>query len=161
MHLSHGKTNSEKPIRMNKKKWTKQTCIVDASKYKTRGQWLTHSQSSYQTARRNAWLEECCKHMIKNKKSMRTMGDCVLEARKHTSLNQWRKKHPPTYQVAVRMNWLEEITNIVWGGKTRVFWTLEMCIADAKQYKTRAEWHAKSRKSYRAALKNNWPISFN
>lgn len=140
---------------MNYIKWTKKTCIADAAKYKTRGKWLTASQSAYQAARKNGWLDHCCKHMVKETLSRFTQGDCIIQARRYTSLNEWRKAHRSTWNAAVRMGWLKDITELVWGGTTRVTWTMEMCKAEAAKYKTRSEWRKQARNSYRAALKNN------
>jgi len=45
--------------------WTLEKCKEDALNYKSRGEWI--GTSSYTIARRNGWLDECTKHMIKKK----------------------------------------------------------------------------------------------
>lgn len=48
--------------------WTEKRCMEDALKYPSRSQWKKYSASAYTAARKNGWIDECCKHMIKNKK---------------------------------------------------------------------------------------------
>lgn len=55
------------------KKWTLSSCKEQALKYKTRSEWDLNSESSYYTARKNGWLEECCKHMKKSKTAKRSI----------------------------------------------------------------------------------------
>lgn len=46
------------------KKWTKETCIVEAKKYSTRNDFRKKSSGAYDAARDNNWLDEICLHMI-------------------------------------------------------------------------------------------------
>ena len=48
--------------------WTKERCMEEAKKYKTRSEWSEKSSTSYASARRNGWLKECTAHIKKNKK---------------------------------------------------------------------------------------------
>ena len=48
--------------------WTKEQCIEEALKYKTRNEWKRKNSSSYTKAGKNGWVEECTKHMKKNGK---------------------------------------------------------------------------------------------
>ena len=50
-------------IVVNRDKWTRETCQVDAAKYQTRGQWKRNSPTAYSKARRNGWSDEICRHM--------------------------------------------------------------------------------------------------
>jgi hypothetical protein len=45
-------------------KWTKEKCIEDAKKYKTKSEWINNSNGAYCSAKKNGWLEECCAHMV-------------------------------------------------------------------------------------------------
>lgn len=44
-------------------KWTKENCFNDALKYSYKKEWKNKSSSAYDAARRNLWIDECCKHM--------------------------------------------------------------------------------------------------
>lgn len=41
------------------RRWTKEACIKEAQKYKTKTQWFELSGSSYNAAKRNGWFDEC------------------------------------------------------------------------------------------------------
>jgi len=49
-----------KPMRY----WNKERCINEALKYNTKTEWFKKARSSYSSALRNGWLDECCKHML-------------------------------------------------------------------------------------------------
>jgi hypothetical protein len=50
------------------RKWTKETCIIEALKYSTKTDWINAPNASYQIAVKHDWFEDCCRHMIKPKK---------------------------------------------------------------------------------------------
>ena len=43
--------------------WTLEMCQAEALKYRTRQEWATQNESSYQIAMSKKWLEPCCGHM--------------------------------------------------------------------------------------------------
>jgi hypothetical protein len=45
--------------------WTLERCIEEAKKYKTVGEWNKNSKSSYLSAHKNGWLQECKKYLKK------------------------------------------------------------------------------------------------
>ena len=44
---------------MRKCKWTYETCLEEARKYKSRGEFSKKCGSAYQVARKNGWLDDC------------------------------------------------------------------------------------------------------
>ena len=46
-------------------RWTKENVMAEARKYKTRQEWIDHSQMSYRIAKREGWFEEASAHMPK------------------------------------------------------------------------------------------------
>ena len=44
-------------------RWTLNLCKQEALKYTSRGEWIKGSSASYQYARRNGYLDKCCRHM--------------------------------------------------------------------------------------------------
>ena len=49
------------------RKWTKEACIKEAKKYKTKKKWFSQAGSSYNAARKNGWFDECTAHMSTKK----------------------------------------------------------------------------------------------
>ncbi len=50
-------------LKVKESYWTKEHCIENALKFKTKGEWKKNGFSSYNAAKKNGWLDECCKHM--------------------------------------------------------------------------------------------------
>lgn len=44
-------------------KHTLESCVASAQKFKSRSEWQLNDRNSYSAARRNKWLDICCKHM--------------------------------------------------------------------------------------------------
>ena len=60
-------------------KLTFEECLIEASKYETRTAWYKSNPSSYHRARKQNWLEECCKDMVKIT-SKHTLESCIESA---------------------------------------------------------------------------------
>lgn len=45
--------------------WTKDKCLEESLKYKTKTEWMKNSHKSYDAAHRNKWINFCSSHMIK------------------------------------------------------------------------------------------------
>tara|TARA_R110000796_G_scaffold58413_4_gene134891 strand:+ start:37721 stop:38308 length:588 start_codon:yes stop_codon:yes gene_type:complete len=43
--------------------WTKERCIEEARKYKSKVMWRRYSSTACSKARKNGWVDECTKHM--------------------------------------------------------------------------------------------------
>lgn len=139
-------------------KWTLKACSKEAKKFKKRIDWSKKSASSYYAARRNGWLDLCCKHMktIVNKWNVST---CIKDAKRFDSRSEWQDNSGGAYSAALRNNWLDQCC----GHMTRpinVKWTYESCKKEAKKYKTRTEWQKKSSFSYRLSSRNKWTEEF-
>lgn len=140
-------------------KHTKLACISDAKKYKTKREWYEKSPSSYDAARRNKWLNDCCSHMIIKRKinGYWSKNICNLESKKFTSKTEWQKKSSTSYSVARKNGWLLELSkHMQKQKKENGFWTKERCIIDAKKYNTRNNWRIKSSSASSIASKNGW-----
>jgi hypothetical protein len=52
---------------INKRKdrnyWSFEKCVDDAKNFKSRKEWQIKSSSAYSVARKNKWIDNCCKHM--------------------------------------------------------------------------------------------------
>lgn len=94
--------------------WTKEKCIKEAKKYKTKADWERGSSSSHSSARKNKeWLNECTQHMIKPKQAgYWTKELCITEAKKYKTRSDWAKNSNGSYRKVIRKNkeWLDECT---------------------------------------------------
>lgn len=97
--------------------WTLDRCREIAKNYKSRKEWA-HSKekgagSSYVAARKNGWLDECCKHMIPTRKPMgfwKIKENCRVESLKYGSKIEWLNTPGAKggYDSAYHNGWLDE-----------------------------------------------------
>lgn len=104
-HMEDGRSNREIY-------WTKERCIQEAKKYKTRGEWSLNS-NSYKTARLRGWADECTTHMkriIKPQGYWDIKENVLEEAKKYKTKSDWAKKQQTSYSKACKFGWLNEST---------------------------------------------------
>lgn len=143
----------------NTVKHTKMACINNAKKYKTRSEWRKFSGSTYDSARRNFWLDECCQHMISLIKpnGYWTKEKCIDEAKKYNTRTDWQKSSRGSYGAAIKNKWFLLCTqHMKYNHLPNGYWTKERCIEDAKKYKTRNMWRLCSSSASTISSKNNW-----
>jgi hypothetical protein len=101
------------------RKWHFDACMKDAKRFNHRSHWSTQSNSAYNSAKNNGWLEQCCAHMIllkggrTNRRTISQYWDfvsCLKEARKYTSVSVWQAKNGSSYQAALRNKWIDKCT---------------------------------------------------
>ena len=139
----------------------KEKCIEEALKYKRISDWAKNSSSSYNSARKNGWYDECISHMdkIRYKQSEWTLEMCKAKAINYKTKKQWESKSRSSYRAAKKNGWFDECTaHMVLSvyRKPKNYWTLELCKAEAIIYKTKSDWKSKSYSSYNFAQKNDW-----
>jgi len=137
--------------------WTKERCVEDASKYKTRSEWIKNS-GAYEIARVSGWLSECAGHMFikkQNPTGFWTKENCLKEALKYKTKSEWRKNGAGSYDTALtKKNWYNECTtHMIQIHKPKGYWTKERCVEDALKYDTKQKWRKNSGGSYSMALK--------
>lgn len=101
--------------------WTLELCKKEAKKYQTRTEWQKQSPS-YQTALKNGWLNECCKHMYTPKpyNFKWSLDNCIKEAKKYKTRTEFNKKSSGAYDAALRNKWLNKCCkHMVSGNKLR------------------------------------------
>jgi superfamily II DNA or RNA helicase len=139
----------------NGKSRTKEECIEDALKYKSRIEWTKNSLTIYSYACKKEWFKECTAHFISLGGKSRTKEECIEDAKKYKSRIEWTKNSFTIYNYALKKEWFKECTAhfISLGGKSR---TKEECIEDAKKYKTDTEWSKNSKTIYGYARTKEW-----
>ena len=137
--------------------WTKERCLKEGLKYTTKSDFWRNCTGAYSSARINGWLPEIHSHMKPIQKKW-TKECCEAKALLCDTRTEFKKKYGSAYQTARINNWLNEICQhmkIIYK-KPKGYWTLEMCIEDAKKYRSISEWNKNSSSAYQVAWKNGW-----
>jgi len=134
-------------------KLTFEECLIEASKYETRTAWYKSNPSSYHRARKQNWLEDCCKNMTPFFKQY-TLEFCKESASKFKSRFEWAKGDNKIYRFAKKNNWLDECCeNMIPFFKKH---TLESCIESASKFTNFTNWKKGDKKSYVYAQRKGW-----
>ena len=72
-YVQPGMPNKPKKKRKPIGYWTKERCKEETLKYNTRSEFQKGSESAYQAARKNGWLDDICKHMPRKTKSSKVL----------------------------------------------------------------------------------------
>ncbi len=161
-------------------KWTPEKCLKEARKHKTRWDWRKADFGSVRAAKKYGIFEECVKHMKKTKSAkthdrLRKEGfkvkerdkgkisfeECISIAKRYDRKIDWQKEDPSSYARAKWKGWYDKcvehmISSSESKSRANQKWTLEMCVKEAKKYKTRSEWQDNSLGGYPAAGKKGW-----
>lgn len=82
---------------------------------------------------------------------------CIADALRFKTRNDWRKNSATAYNVARKNKWSKECyKHMLTLIKPHGYWTLNKCIIDALQYKTKTEWRNNSSSAYSISLKKGW-----
>lgn len=140
--------------------WIKDKCLKEALKYTTKTEWSKNSRSSYSSALKNGWYEECTAHMLEIHKPSGywTFERCIDEAKKYKTKNEWQKKSGAAYKASLINGSYDKCTNHMLKKQIKPinYWNKERCIEEALKYKTRSEWDKNNSSSNSAARKNGW-----
>jgi len=139
--------------------WTKENCGKEALKYKNRTDFSKKSSGAYDTAHRNNWLDDVCKHMINIKKpnGYWTKERCFRESRKYNTRSEFQKKSRSAYMSAMKHKWLNEIcAHMSEIRKPKGYWTKKRCEEEFLKYDRKKNVKLYSKTAYSVALKNNW-----
>ena len=131
-------------------KWTLETCIGEAKKYKSFGAWRRMSKGSYRAAERKGWLDECREHL--NVDGGWTFEACVEKAKEFKTRTAWQNNCSKSYKVAKKHGWFESCCEHMKAKRgPSPKWTLDECRIEASKYSSRSEWQQRSRASYEFA----------
>ena len=96
---------------MKQIKWNLEICKKEATKYKTRGEFRSKSNSSYSQCVKNKWLDIVCSHMtspIKPKKYW-NLERCKKEALKYKTRSEFSKAKGCAYRYALLNGFIDDI----------------------------------------------------
>lgn len=145
-----------KGIRLPNGYWTLENCKKEALKYHGRNQWQNGNPSSYHTAKKNAWIDECCLHMKVQSRDL-TFDMCRKSAKKYESRSEWLKNDQSAYAKANSRGWLDKCCLHM--GVARNKRKSIRCIETGIQYKSIREASitiGRSSKSLREAISNGY-----
>ena len=138
--------------------WTKEKCINEALKYKSRKLFQKGSSGAYSAALDNGWLDEICSHMRRPAPSNYywTKERCKEEAAKYETLKDFRK-NSYAYNAALKNGWVAEIcSHMARAAKPAGYWTKARCIKEARKNKTFSQFRKNCASAYAIAWRNGW-----
>ena len=104
----------ERPV-VHNKKWTYETCLEEAKRYKTKTEFRNLCSGAYNVAYKNGWLndytwlEDGNKIAVENRRKW-NKETCYEEAKKYKSKVEFRKLSSGAYDAAYKNGWLVEYT---------------------------------------------------
>lgn len=133
--------------------WTYETCYEEAKKYNTRAEFSKKSQTAYQLARREKWLDDYTWFISEaTPAGFWTYEKCYEAAKKYKTRDEFNKNDSKAFTAAYRHGWLDDYT---WF-KKKFTWTYEACLSIAKQFKTKREFELGHKGAYTAAVRYGW-----
>lgn len=143
---------------MAKGKWSKEKCIEESKKYKTRSQFQRNASQAFHKSMENGWIDEMTwlpspksypKGYWKNKENF------FKEAKKYNSKKELEEGNLAAYHAGWRYGYLNEVD---WKTERKTlpfgYWKKkENCIEEAKKYKTKKEFQKNNQSAYWASLK--------
>lgn len=139
--------------------WTKERCAGEAIKYSSRKKFATNSNSAYQSAKKNGWLDEICEHIPKKEikpNGYWTIERCISEAQKYKNRKEFIKNSYSAYQISLRNGWIDIVCKNLPGWMPKGYWTKEKCKEEAAKYKTRVDFELGSSSACQISRRNNW-----
>lgn len=140
-------------------KWTKEKCIKEVLKYKTRTELREKNYSCYDFCKKENLLDEICSHMPKKPKpnNFWTKEKCLVESNKYNSKKEFRETAFSAYSACLKNNWLEEICERFDCRKTQGYWNnIENCKKEVLKYKHRSDIQKNNPALYKAIRRNKW-----
>ncbi|MBQ9671558.1 MAG: hypothetical protein IJV34_01735 [Prevotella sp.] len=133
--------------------WTYETCYEEAKKYKSRGEFSKKSQTAYNRARIENWLDDFSwLASDATPAGFWTYEKCFEEAKKYKTRIEFSNQAGYVYKLTQKNGWFDDYT---WLEKKFV-WSFEKCSAVAKQYKTKKDFKQGNSGAYSAASKHGW-----
>jgi hypothetical protein len=138
--------------------WTKEKCLLEASKYNRPSDWNKNSGGSYSSAMKKGWLNECCAHMtIRKTKPDRFWWDknnCITDALKYKSKTEWFENNATAYAASKKIGCFNECVIPYYGYiEMDLVQTYHNLNEEIKTYSNLKEWLKKNKESYKLAKK--------
>lgn len=142
-------------------KWSKNKCLEESKKYKSRTEFFEKSNGAYQKALKEGWINEMTWLTTQRKypKGHWTIKENVInEAKKYKSKKEFEEKNKSAFLAAYRYGFINEMDWLIiqkqrpfgyWNNKENV-------IEESKKYNTISDFRKKSSVAYNSAKKNGF-----
>jgi hypothetical protein len=136
--------------------WTKEKCLNEALKFRTKSEFEKNSPAACSAARKNKWFNNICSHIenIYKPDGYWTKEMCYKEALKYKTRKEFQNKSKSTYNIALKNKWLDNICGHM--VKLRNYYNYNICKDLAFKCKSRKEFSIKYSSAYRKARINKW-----
>lgn len=132
------------------RKYTKEYCTKIAAKYQYRCDFIRGDKDAYEGARRYGYLDEVCAHM-KPKRQMPTKIEYGKIAKKYKTRAEFSKNDLNALRYIIKHGWYDELCSHF---VTRIYWTDDMAIEEARKYNSAHEFKCNCPKAYDYARKH-------
>ncbi len=138
--------------------WDFNKCLEEALEYETRNDFSKNSNSAYNSALRNKWLDEICSHMesLQNPKDFWNEERCEQEALKYKSRTEFHRKSGSAYSAANKLGILDAICLHMKKKEPWSIWTKEKCHKEALKHKTKQGFRTSCSAAYSSATKKGF-----
>ena len=136
-------------------KWNRETVFAEARKYDFRKDFQQQSNSAYNVARKEKWLDEMDWFKTYDFTQARrwTKEEVFRFSRQYHSRKEFQKGNSQAYKKAYLNHWLEEMP---WIESKRREWDRETVFEESKKYTARGAFSLACTSAYSIALKNGW-----
>ena len=108
---------------------------IISKNHKTRKDWREKENSSYQYAKRNGWLKNFTKHMVRPiSQKKHTLEKCMKSASKFDRPITWKLNDLQTYRAAYQNGWLDKCCKHMVAKQNKSSHTKIDCLNFAKKY---------------------------
>jgi hypothetical protein len=99
------------PLLVEHGKWTKESIVESARKYKHQADWQKNFPAAYTKALKKNWLFEATKHMVPLPRiSKWTKEEVLANAKLYSTKGEWHKAPGNAAHIAIKNGWHEEAT---------------------------------------------------
>jgi hypothetical protein len=130
-----------------KKRWTYENTKNEALKYQSRGDFQKGTQSAYNAAKRNGWLDEVCSHMTPKRKQW-TFEEVHQIALQYSSTIEMQRGNAAAYSAAQWNGWWKKVSSHM--TRHRPKWNVESVKKEALKYRTRRQFQKGGKGAYAA-----------
>ena len=144
----------------SKIEWNYKTCFEEAQKYKKILDFRYKSFAAYKKARDNGWLKTyswLIKEPTDPSRVKWNYDTCYTEAKKYKTISAFQKNAGRAYVVSSQNGWIDDFKWFEEQRKPNGYWgSYEHCYEEAQKYKSRNEFHNKSKWAYNSARRHGW-----
>lgn len=141
-------------------KYTFDFCLSQALKYKSKREFIKNNKKIYHAMVGKKYIDDIYKKMNWKRKKTENYwnyDNCLSESLKYENVSDLIKNNVACYGAIIKNNWLNDTTKHMKPKKhTSNYWTLEKCLEELKNHKTKSNFRLNSKGAYNACRRNKW-----